>query len=172
MKQVPLTRGYVALVDDADYERVKAAGPWCADLRPGGRVYAKRNVRRVDGRMTKQPLHRFILGLMNPRIQGDHRNHNGLDNRRVNLRTASNGQNQANARKRVGTSSKYKGVSRRKDCKKWEAYIVVNGKKKHLGDFDSEIDAACAYYRAACDHFGEFKTTSFLPGEKAPGHSR
>jgi len=160
MREIPLTRGYVALVDDADYDRVMAVGHWRATpIR--NTVYAQHNTRNAKGRRTTAYLHRFILGIEDTNVQVDHRNHNGLDNRRANLRVASLSQNAANRAKLKGTTSRFKGVSWSKEKGKWRAYITIKRKTTlHLGYFDSEIDAACAYYRAACEHFGEFKTTS------------
>jgi hypothetical protein len=161
MKQIPLTRGYVAFVDDEDYDRVIAAGPWRAHP-DHGTVYAMRSVRK-DGKWTTQSLHRFILGLTAQEILVDHRDHKGLNNCRSNLRVATPAQNGANRRKRNGTTSRFKGVCWDKRLQKWRARIGINGKHKHLGFFDNEADAAYAYYLAACEHFQEFQTTSVAP---------
>jgi hypothetical protein len=159
MKTVPLTRGYMALVDDADYESV-SAHKWCArvDRRRDGTirsVYAGRTA-HVAGKKIFQSLHRYILGLGNSIMAVDHVNHNGLDNRRENLRLATYSQNAANNRKRRNTSSRYKGVRWHRATEKWEARIGVAGKLKYLGLFTSEEAAALAYAEAASKAFGEF----------------
>jgi hypothetical protein len=94
MKFIPLTRGYAAIVDDADYARVMEAGPWYAAVqRRTGLVYAERHIRKVGG---KQRLHALILGV-GPEVLVDHHNRYPLDNRRVNLRIATGSQNAARA---------------------------------------------------------------------------
>jgi hypothetical protein len=99
-------------------------------------------------------MHRLI---MNAPIgyDVDHINHNGLDNRRCNLRVCTRTQNQANSKPRK-KSSKYKGVSWSNSENKWRAFIRINGKGKTIGRFDSELDAAEAYNNEAKKCFGEF----------------
>jgi hypothetical protein len=102
-------------------------------------------------------MHRFILGITNPKIKVDHRNRYELDNRRTNLRIPTNSQNGANANKcRHRTSSRFKGVSWHKRLRKWCAHIGVNRGLIHLGYFTNELDAARSYDAAAREHFGEF----------------
>ena len=87
----------------------------------------------------------------------DHINHNGLDNRRANLRFATYGQNAWNSKKGINRgSSKYKGVSWDKISKKWRAMICNDYKKMHLGFFDDEKAAAKVYNEAAKKHRGVF----------------
>lgn len=86
----------------------------------------------------------------------DHRNGNGLDNRRENLRPATNSQNSANAAKQPGCSSRYKGVAWSKRAQSWSAQITRDRHKTHLGYFDSEPDAARAYNVAALNIWGEY----------------
>ena len=92
----------------------------------------------------------------------DHINHNGLDNRNANLRTATAMQNSYN---RVhftkNPSSKYKGVSWRKQTKKWDVQIRYNGKTKFIGSFENETEAAKAYDEVAKKHQGEFAVLNF-----------
>jgi hypothetical protein len=166
MREIPLTRGHVALVDDCDYERVMAAGPWFARVEPHT-VYAQRNVRKPDGTGTAQYLHRFILGEVNPDVLIDHQDRNGLHNRRSNLRRATPSQSQANHGKQRGTTSRYRGVYRRNDCARWEAGIRGNGRQKSLGLFISEVDAALAYDKAAREIHGEFASCNFPPKKAA-----
>jgi hypothetical protein len=94
-----------------------------------------------------------------PDAQIDHIDRNRANNAIANLREASQSQNLANAGKRFrkkGCHSRYKGVSFRNDSSKWVAYIGVDKKLIHLGQFDSELEAAVAYNESALVHFGPF----------------
>ena len=107
-------------------------------------------------------MHRDILGLEpGDKRQGDHRNHNGLDNRRDNLRICTHAQNQHNQNPQLNCSSMYKGVYWNKHNFRWQAQIKVNGQNKHLGVFISEIDAARAYDKAAREYFREYARTNY-----------
>lgn len=117
--------------------------------------YAITNVKNDGGKWTSVYMHQLILPLPKP-LQVDHKNHNGLDNRRINLREATRSQNQAN-RKNPTTKrklSKYRGVG--KDKQRWRAEITVNGQRRYLGMFLTEQQAALAYNKAAKEFFGEF----------------
>jgi len=187
MREIPLTRGYVALVDDADYKRVIAAGPWC--VCPGGfTMYAQRSVRSKLGRWIKrtrtysrlgklttqtysvreparwitQSMHRFILRLRDPKMAADHRDRNGLHNWRSNLRIATKSQNRANSRKpRHGVTSRFRGVHWAKSMKKYCAKIRFHGLQTNLGYFTDEVKAALRYDMAARELFGEFASCNF-----------
>lgn len=102
-----------------------------------------------------------------PNQQLDHINGNKEDNRLINLRLVDHRKNQRNGFSKVGTSSLYKGVSRKGI--KWRAYIVLPDKKmKHLGYFDNEISAAVAYDQAAREYFGEFSRLNFPTDGSVP----
>ena len=85
----------------------------------------------------------------------DHINHDVSDNTMLNLRWASKSENGMNMLKRQNTSSKYKGVDFRPQNVKWRASIALHGKKKHLGLFTNEKEAAAKYNETALEHFGE-----------------
>lgn len=166
MKTVPLhgkkAAGRVALVDDEDYDLVMQyrwnvyEKPATATRRASG-PYAIANVGygRSDRRTAR--MHNLIMG--RPYI--DHENHDGLDNRRSNLRPATYPQNGANQRAQEGRSSRYKGVTRTKGRKPWRAVIKVHQKFREIGEYTSELQAAYAYDAAAREAFGEFACTNF-----------
>ena len=95
----------------------------------------------------------------------DHINGDRLDNRRFNLRLCTNQQNQMNKTKRVGSSSRFKGVYFQKTSRKWVAAIQKDRKLKHIGLFSDELDAARAYDAAAKEAFGEFAWLNFPTAE-------
>ena len=159
MREIPLTRGYVALVDKDDFQTV-AAHRWYAMKgdKFGNLVYAARKV----GNQTIL-MHRQITEAA-PGEFVDHCNRNGLDNQRANLRVCTNSQNQANQTLRAAKAqSRFKGV--RRSYRRWAAQIEVMGKTIYLGTFGSEESAARAYDDAARQHFGDFARTNFVREE-------
>ncbi|KKN21672.1 hypothetical protein LCGC14_0923000 [marine sediment metagenome] len=151
MKNIKLTQGKFAIVDDADYVWLNQ-WKWCAYKPPTGGFYAKR---KGSGRTIL--MHRQILGLgPGDKRQGDHIFHNTLDNRRNNLRICTGQENQRNRKPRSNTTSGYKGVSWHNRIKKWQVHIQVNRRRKHLGYFVLELDAALAYNKAAKELYGVF----------------
>lgn len=105
-------------------------------------------------------MHRLIMNTPD-HLVCDHINHNGIDNRKQNLRNCTKKQNRANSRSLAKSSSKYKGVCWDKSCKKWCAYIKNNDKRTHLGYFEDEAEAARAHDRAAKKIRGEFAALNF-----------
>lgn len=103
-------------------------------------------------------LHRFVMDAKSGQ-EIDHRNGNGYDNRRSNLRFATHVQNQQNRRHQINSTSDFKGTTRRADTGKWRARIIVSGHRLALGNFDTAIEAGEAYAEAARKHFGEFART-------------
>ena len=160
--EVPLTKGKVAIIDEADDKRVLAYS-WCAMVTKKGKWYAKRKI-IIDGKHTSQLLHRFILDAP-AGVDVDHRNGDGLDCRRDNLRKASPSQNAANRSTKEHTS-RYKGVSWDKRAARWRADLRYGYRSITLGRFESEEDAARAYDRAARRYHGVFARLNF-PDEEA-----
>lgn len=155
MKEIPLTRGQVALVDDEDYERLMAHR-WHAMSVPG-HWYARRNI-RVTGKMVAILMHHEVTGI--PRsVLVDHKNGDGLDNRRLNLRACTHRQNLHNS-KPCG-ARRFKGTCLIRRSGKFSASICHDGVDVWLGAFPSEAEAAKAYDDKARELFGEFAKLNF-----------
>lgn len=158
-----LTSGDLAMVDDEDFGRI-ACFPWCL-MRSGALRYATCHIPDSGKHGGNYFMHRLVMGVSDSAILVDHRDGNGLNCQKVNLRLASNQQNQWNGRKRQTATSKFKGVCYRAETKRrrarWRAHMRINGKITHLGQFKTEIEAARAYDVAALQHFGEFALLNF-----------
>lgn len=154
-KEIPLTRGYVAIVDDEDYENL-AQHKWYALVLPGGLIYA---VRMPGTKATRKMIlmHRVVMNAEHG-SRVDHRDGDGRNNRRLNLRFSTQSQNIANARKETGKglTSQHKGVYFNKYHGKWHAQVIKDGRRIYLGRYHSETEAALAYNFGAVHHFGEF----------------
>lgn len=151
----------VALVDDADYGVVSGRS-WYVVKKNGQPAYAATNIGKVSNHTVL--MHRLILGVKDSSVFVDHRDHNGFDNRRSNLRECGSRQNQFNRKSAVGSSSRFKGVGWDKARMKWRVKIAIDGIQKMLGRFEDEIEAALVYDRAARQHHGEFALTNFPQG--------
>ena len=154
MQKIPLTKGYEALVSDEDYPSVSQFKWYALVSFSGDNMYVYA-VRGIGQGRKKIYLHRAILGLSEAdKLNADHINHNTLDNTRENLRIVSVQKNSFNRRKMSGNRfSRYKGVSDHRG--RFRADITVNGKKKCFGIFDTEVDAALAYNKAAVELHGD-----------------
>ncbi len=160
-KTIPLTKGCEAIVDDADYEWLSRFSWRVQTSKKNNCRYAIRNGIRTRAGQRFILMHREIA---NP-PQGlvvDHINGNGLDNRRSNLRVCSHSSNAANKSKQSSsTTSKFKGVTWNKGCRRWQSSITHNYKHYYLGLYDDEIDAARSYDLAALKYFSEFACLNF-----------
>jgi hypothetical protein len=164
MKQIELTKGYFATVDDEDYERV-AQFNWCATVKQQG-VYAVRG-KGPRGKMKMIYLHRFLLGAVAGQYV-DHVDGDSLNNRRDNLRLCSGRANVWNQKRKSSNRSGYKGVCWDKSRRLWKAEIRAVEGRIHIGRFEVPEDAAKAYDAAARKHHGEFATLNFPEvGERA-----
>ena len=146
MVSIALAHGYVSTIDEIDVESV-AGHRWHAVDCGRGRIY-------VRGKLGY--LHRFIMkpgaGQIVDHIDGD-----GMNNTRSNLRVCRQAENVRNREGNKGPkTSLYKGVYWAKDIKRWRAYVEVDGKRRWLGCFLSEDEAAKAYNDAAVRLHGEF----------------
>lgn len=157
--KVPLSRGYVAVIDKRDARRVLAF-KWCSYTSPCGIVYAVRRSVRSDGGQTTQRMHRFIMGVTDRLTDVDHRDGDGLNNRRKNLRAGTRSQNLGNQRKARGTS-KYKGVYWDKRDKKWNMTCGSGERRTRKAYFSSEAETARAYDAAAVRLWGSFARLNF-----------
>jgi hypothetical protein len=144
--------GYSAQIDDADAALV--AGYHWGVVRQARNLYALAHTKRADGKWRPIKMHRLIRPEI-PKI--DHKDGNGLNNTRDNLRAATKSQNAANCRAHRDGSSGFKGVSFRRDRPNpWRARIFENGREKMLGYFATREGAALAYNNAAIRLHGEF----------------
>jgi len=152
MKQIPLTRGQFAIVDDEDFQEL-SKHKWCASFI--NRSYYAVRSSGVSGKKMSVLMHRAILGITDRKVKGDHINHNSLDNRRENLRAVTNAQNCMNRRGAASHSKTgVRGV--RAGGSGYEANIRVGGKQMYLGTFPTIPEAAAAYADANRKHYGEY----------------
>lgn len=155
MKLIPLTQGKFAQVDDEDYEWLNKF-KWHAIKNRESTWYALNSAYIGNYKIAHIAMHRMIMGLKpNSKPIVDHKDRDGLNNQRLNLRFATYSQNGAN--KMAFGLSKYLGVHLMgRITKKWAATIQSGGKKIYLGCFEHEVDAAIAYDFAAIMLHGEF----------------
>ena len=152
MRTLQLTRGKEALLDDEDYERVKGDRWHVTAHIPARSASGYAQGRPEDGKHGRVLLHRYLLGITDRKVFIDHKNGNGLDCRRDNLRIATKSQNAANSvKRRNALTSIYKGV-----------YQLPGGRfcariaRKHIGVFDTQEEAGLAYNAAALEKWGEY----------------
>lgn len=160
-KQIPLTQGKFATVDDEDYDWLMQY-KWCARIVSSSQIWYACRKEKLNGKQHQQQMHRFITSAP-PNMVVDHKNGDGLDNRRSNIRLATAKQNARNQRISKCNTSGYKGVSLGSDGKKFQARIRVNSRLIHLGTFDDLVEGAKAYNEAALKFFGEFASLNIIP---------
>ena len=156
-REIPLTKGFVALVDDADYDALHVL-PWRVGV-TRGRAYALWRkyvgIREGKSRYTEITMHRHLTDAP-AGFEIDHINGNALDNRRSNLRVCTRAENARNVRCR---GPGFKGVERK--LNRFRARIAAGGRRITLGYYVTEVDAARAYDAAARQHHGQFARLNF-----------
>jgi len=160
-KQISLSRGKVAIVDDADFEWLNR-WKWCYV----GSGYAMRRETTEDGKSRYVYMHRQIMNAPEGHYV-DHINHDTLNNCRENLRIANPSQNLYNRVKGENKASVFKGVRRSRT--RWQATIQISRKSIPIGRFLTQREAAEAYNQAAQEHYSEFayfNDLSILPPEQ------
>lgn len=135
--------GNYALIDNNDFKLVSQF-KWTAH-RCGNTIYAATKINRKTVEM-----HRLILGIIDPKIKTDHKDRNGLNNQRYNLRECTHAQNISNMRIRTGGTSGFRGVYKKGDK------FIAKIRDRHIGCFKTEIEAALAYNKEAIIEFGKF----------------
>ena len=158
MKEIQLTQGKVALIDDEDFDYLNQ-WKWCA-VKGRKTYYAKRSIYPA-GIHKMQALHRVIMNTPGD-MEVDHKDHNGLNCQKHNIRNCTHSQNRANRFPLNG--KRYLGVHINRG-KYIIAHIRISGKIIHLGTFKTEEDAARAYDKAARKYHGEFANLNLNSNE-------
>ena len=153
--KLPLSKGYYALISRRDYPLVRKY-KWHADVRKL-QVYASTSM-NINGKRCEVRMHVLLLGTLGKghSVIGEHKNGDGLDNRRRNLRLANKKQNAWNARPQKGRLFRGITLQKRLKSRPWQARIHREGETKHLGYFATAIQAAIAYNREAKRRDGKF----------------
>jgi len=165
MINVPLTNSstLVAFIDDEDEDLI-CCKKWCAtgpNWSPNGPNITKSNLIYALATDWSAFMHYLLLPDVPLGLTRDHKNRNGLDNRRNNLRICTRSQNQYNRAKQLNNTSGFKGVCWVPRRNKWRVDITVDKKRISLGYFSDVIEAALAYDRAALLYHGEFAQLNF-----------
>lgn len=153
---IPLSQGKFALCDPCDYMYLREFNWFATENRDIW--YARRHIKLGFRKYGKQYMHTGITGYR----QTDHKDGNGLNNRRGNLRPTTHRQNQANRVHWAGNKSGFKGV--RRNGPNWQAYIKAGSEFELLGQFLTKEDAARAYDATAIERFGEYACTNEMMG--------
>lgn len=163
--QIALTQGQVATIDAEDFEMISQY-KWCANKRKH-RWYAVGYVRGSSKTKAKLVYMHRLIAKAETGYDVDHIDGNGLNNTKSNLRSATRSQNMQNERNLRGGTSIYKGVYFNAKRNRWIVEMKIETKKKHIGQFKTELEAARAYNLNALKHYGEFARLNLFEGETA-----
>lgn len=160
MKLIKLTQNKFTQVDDEDYDYL-IQYKWCA-AKDKNTYYAIRTIYDKETKTTKKvKMHRDILRLTDRKIIIDHKDKDGLNNQKINLRPCTNTQNISNRSvSKSKKSSKFLGVGKSRG--KWIAQIRHNKTLYNLGIFKNEIEAALAYNKKAIELHGEYASLNIV----------
>lgn len=172
-KTITMKHGHVLTVSDEDYEWACQyywfPQVWKNRKGEDSIVYATRTTPMVNYKPGKKIyMHRELMGVTDRKLQVDHKDHNGLNNTRENLRVCERTQNLGNARISVRNTSGHKGVTWYKDYGMWMAQISCKGKRTCIGYFKSKEVAAEAYRREAERLFGEYANVEGTTAMEVP----
>lgn len=157
-KKINLNKGKAALVDDSDYQRLIKIRWW---VRKGGNTfYAVSKTKNENGKWVMVFMHRIIMGVSNPKEVIDHKDWNGLNNQRSNLRVCTHAENLANRNpacksrgmNRLALLAAGVRLKRPNNAKPWSARVLVKGKYKPVGDFETQLEASIAYHQAVKEY--------------------
>jgi hypothetical protein len=148
--EIPLSKKQIAIVDDDMYDYLMR-WKWNATLRPSGDGYYA--VTRLDGEKNHTPMHHLIVDVPEG-MEVDHKDGNGLNNVRDNLRLCTHQQNLFNRRKNRSSTTGYKGVTQHRG--KFQAQIGLHGKNIYLGIYPTAKEAHEVYIAKAKELFGDF----------------
>lgn len=153
MKLIPLTQGKFAQVDDADFDYLNQ---WKWQYHSSAHAQRTRHIpnSKENGKWKRETIHMHRLLLDAKEV--DHRDRDGLNNQRHNLRECKHSQNTHNVAAHRDSTSKFKGVCWYEKGSKWQAQIYINKRQTYLGRYNSEIEAAKAYNVMAQHYHGEF----------------
>src|SRR5258708_5074163 len=156
MKYIELTQNKKTIVDDENFDFL-SQWKWFCHTDKHGNLYAQRTqwIKGSKGKSNKIYMHRLIMEAPKNK-EVDHIDGNGLNNVLSNLRLYYKKQNLFNSKPHKNSLSKFKGVTKFPNNKKWIAQICINHKTRNLGSYDNENQAALAYNQAAKQFFGQF----------------
>jgi hypothetical protein len=161
MREIQLTQGYVALIDDEDYDMVNFFS-WHVMKRKTN-IYVGTQACVLNKKNIMITLHWLLIRNVPKGYEIDHIDGNALNNQKSNLRVVTHTQNMKNARKSSGcVTSKYKGVFKPNGVNSYKVLITVDKKVIYLGYYKDELEAAKVYNEAALKYFGEYAKINIL----------